>query len=148
MYTYVHVQILMILCSVAPGFLRLLPICTRQTLVAQHSSSWHKAFVSPEARSCPVCRTPFAHPGETAPGSRRRRRHHSPAHARQQGSVLSAPGSGSPLFYINSWAMIWPVDYKKGGFWEMSIKQSFLQKQNVHCNSVSRSCAAEFTVIL
>ena len=41
------------------------------------------------------------------------------------------PGSGSPLFYINSWAMIWPVDYKKGGFWEMSIKQSFLPKQNV-----------------
>ena len=27
-----------------------------------------------------------------------------------------APGLGSPLFYINSWAMIWPVDYKKGGF--------------------------------
>ena len=26
------------------------------------------------------------------------------------------PGSGSPLFYINLWAMIWPVDYKKGGF--------------------------------
>jgi hypothetical protein len=24
-----------------------------------------------------------------------------------------SPGSGSPLFYINSWAMIWPVDYKK-----------------------------------
>jgi len=23
-----------------------------------------------------------------------------------------SPGSGSPLFYINSWAMIWPVDYK------------------------------------
>jgi hypothetical protein len=90
MYTYVHVQIMMILCSVAPGFVRLLPICTRQTLVAQHSSSWHKAFVSPEARSCPVCRTPFAHPGETAPGSSRRRRHHSPAHARPQGSVLSA----------------------------------------------------------
>ena len=21
------------------------------------------------------------------------------------------PGSGSPLFYINSWAMIWPTDY-------------------------------------
>ena len=20
-------------------------------------------------------------------------------------------GSGSPLFYINSWAMIWPTDY-------------------------------------
>ncbi len=24
-----------------------------------------------------------------------------------------SPGSGSPLFYINSWAMMWPVDYKK-----------------------------------
>jgi hypothetical protein len=23
-----------------------------------------------------------------------------------------APGLGSPLFYINSWAMIWPNDYK------------------------------------
>ena len=22
------------------------------------------------------------------------------------------PGTGSPLFYINSWAMIWPVDYQ------------------------------------
>ncbi len=22
------------------------------------------------------------------------------------------PGLGSPLFYINSWAMIWPIDYK------------------------------------
>ena len=21
------------------------------------------------------------------------------------------PGSGSPLFYINTWAMIWPTDY-------------------------------------
>jgi hypothetical protein len=27
-----------------------------------------------------------------------------------------APSSRSPLFYINQWAMIWPVDYKKGGF--------------------------------
>ena len=26
-----------------------------------------------------------------------------------------SPGTGSPLFYINSWAMIWPVDYKKDG---------------------------------
>ena len=75
-----------------------------------------------------------------------------------------APGLGCLLFYINLWAMIWPVDYKKGGFWEMSIKQSlskqtrFLAKtkcvfvcacwRTVHCNSVSRSCAAEFTVIL
>ena len=23
-----------------------------------------------------------------------------------------SPGSGSPLFYINSWSMIWPVDYQ------------------------------------
>ncbi len=21
------------------------------------------------------------------------------------------PGSGSPLFYINTWAMVWPNDY-------------------------------------
>ena len=26
-----------------------------------------------------------------------------------------APGSGSKLFYINSWAMIWPTDYPAGG---------------------------------
>ena len=26
-----------------------------------------------------------------------------------------APGSGSKLFYINSWAMIWPTDYPVGG---------------------------------
>ncbi len=26
-----------------------------------------------------------------------------------------SPGTGSPLFYINSWAMIWSVDYKKDG---------------------------------
>ena len=26
-----------------------------------------------------------------------------------------SPGTGSPLFYINSWAMIWPVNYNKDG---------------------------------
>ncbi len=26
-----------------------------------------------------------------------------------------SPGSGSNLFYINSWAMIWPTDYPAGG---------------------------------
>ena len=36
-----------------------------------------------------------------------------------------SPGSGSPLFYINSWAMIWPVDYNKDGCWYLSIKHSF-----------------------
>ncbi len=28
-------------------------------------------------------------------------------------STQGSPGLGSPLFYINSWAMIWPVDYNK-----------------------------------
>ncbi len=26
-----------------------------------------------------------------------------------------APGSGSKLFYINLWVMIWPSDYPAGG---------------------------------
>jgi hypothetical protein len=28
--------------------------------------------------------------------------------------------SRSPLFYINSWAMIWPIDYKADACWEMN----------------------------
>jgi hypothetical protein len=31
------------------------------------------------------------------------------------GDKRGAPGSGSKLFYINSWAMIWPTDYPAGG---------------------------------
>ena len=29
------------------------------------------------------------------------------------------PGSGSPLFYINSWAMIWPTDYPAAARWRI-----------------------------
>ena len=31
--------------------------------------------------------------------------------------------SGSPLFYINSWAMIWPVVYQSVGSWELNNKK-------------------------
>jgi hypothetical protein len=51
-------------------------------------------------------------------------------HAIGQGSPgdrQGSPGSGSPLFYINSWAMIWPVDYKEDANWEMNNKHFFVR---------------------
>jgi len=33
------------------------------------------------------------------------------------------PGSGSPLYYINTWAMVWPSDYPAVALWK--IKQNF-----------------------
>ena len=47
-------------------------------------------FVS-AIRTCGVCCPPVPHSGQIASGSGRRSRHHSPEHARPQGSVLS-PG--------------------------------------------------------
>jgi hypothetical protein len=36
-----------------------------------------------------------------------------------------APGSGSPLLYINSWALISPVNYQAVSSWEMNNKKTF-----------------------
>jgi hypothetical protein len=33
------------------------------------------------------------------------------------------PGSGSPLYYINTWAMVWPMDYPAVAL--SKIKQNF-----------------------
>ena len=33
------------------------------------------------------------------------------------------PGSGSPLYYINTWAMVWPTDYPAVALWK--LKQNF-----------------------
>ena len=46
-----------------------------------------------------------------------------------------SPGTGSPLFYINSWAMIWPVDYKKDGNWECN-KTFLYSKKKLSCGAL------------
>ena len=51
-----------------------------------------------------------------------------------------SPGSGSPLFYINSWAMIWPVDYKKVEKW--TIKKPFCQNKVSLCALVDAAFTA------
>ena len=40
---------------------------------------------------------------------------------------LTEPGSGSPCFYINTWAMVWPSDHRKVYFDENSIEYKPLE---------------------
>jgi hypothetical protein len=143
------------------------PICTRQILVAQHCSGWHQTFVPPEARSWhhPVLyvellshilgKLPLvpARDDGTIPLHMHGRKDASACFPLGVCDRQGFQGSGSPLFYINSWAMIWPIDYKKGGFWELSFKQSFLPNNVsfcalVHVVSTDLQFQSAITVIL
>ncbi len=91
---------------------------TGETVVAQHCSDWNQDLEPAISRACGVRCSPLSHSGQTAADSSLGPRHHSPKHARPQGRVLywacamvRARQAGSPLFYINTWAMVWPNDY-------------------------------------
>ena len=98
--------------------LRLLPR-TDQTLVAQHRPDRDKMLYLPSPEPV-VYVVPLSHilgklplipAGDygTIPRSMHGRK--DACYERGVCDRRGEPGSGSPLYYINTWAMVWPTDY-------------------------------------
>jgi hypothetical protein len=54
-----------------------------------------------------------------------------------------APGSGSKLFYINLWAMIWPMDYPADGCWS----NKWVDLNRIQACDTSRVCLEVDSII-
>jgi hypothetical protein len=107
---------------------RLLPGAGKK-VVAQRCPDWNQAHVPAITRACGVCCSTLPHPGHlklplipagdhsTIPRSMHCRKNtcYPLGVCDRQGE----PGSGSPLFYINTWAMVWHNDYPALATWNV-----------------------------
>ena len=88
---------------------------TGETVVAQHCSDWNQDLVLAISRACGVRCSPLSHSGQRPKDACFKL-----GGCDRQG----APGLGSPLFYINTWAMVWPNDYPAVAPWKVGVNKT------------------------